>query len=209
MSSAIFTTAYFPPISYFVALLSYDKIYIEAYENYQKQSFRNRAYIAGPNGKQSLNIPVIKTTGNHTNIKSIELDTQSNWKQQHWNSIATAYNSSPFLMYYVDEIKAVFFNEHNTLWKLNWDLLMLMLELFQIDNKIAETSSFELKYDESIDYRFLIHPKKESLLESQYINNEYYQVFKDKNGFIKDLSCLDLLFNMGPESGAYLRSFRL
>ncbi len=209
MSAVILSTAYFPPISYFVAILSYDTVFIEAYENYQKQSYRNRAYIAGPNKKQSLNIPVIRLNGNHTTIKDIKLDNSSHWKQQHWHSIKTAYNSSPFLMYYEDEIKAVFYKDHEYLWELNWELILLLLELLQIDNKVSETSLFEINPDDITDYRFVIHPKKETIIKDQLINNTYYQVFEEKHGFIEDLSVLDLLFNLGPDAGGYLRSIKL
>jgi len=205
MSSAIFTTAYFPPISYFVALLPFENIFIEGFENYQKQSFRNRAYIAGPNGKQSLNVPVIKTNGNHTSIKDITLSEETNWKQQHWNSIETAYNSSAFMMYYEEEIKAVMFKDHKNLWDLNMELLELMLELFQIDTKIIQTKDFEKSPDDCLDYRSTIHPKETSIFAKELDKNTYFQVFEDKNGFIRDLSCLDLLFNLGPDAGGFIR----
>lgn len=205
MTSAIFTTAYFPPISYFMALLPFKSVYIEAFENYQKQSYRNRAYIAGPNGKQSLSVPVIKTNGNHTSIKDITLSKETNWKQQHWNSIETAYNSSAFMMYYEEEIKAVLFKDHETLWKLNMELLELMLELFQIDTKIIQTTDFEKSPEGCLDYRNIIHPKGESIFADKLSKNTYFQVFEDKNGFMPDLSCLDLLFNLGPDAGGFIR----
>lgn len=209
MQAAIITTAYFPPISYFVTLLPFDKIFIEAFENYQKQSYRNRAYIAGPNGKQMLNVPVIKTNGNHTSIKEIMLSQETNWKQQHWNSIETAYNSSAFMMYYEDEIKAVFFKEHKTLWELNLELLELMLELFQIDTKIVETTYFDKSPENCLDYRKIIHPKEPSIIANKLNKSNYYQVFGDKYGFLHDLSCLDLLFNEGPDAGGFLRKMNI
>jgi len=54
---------------------------------------------------------------------------------------------------------------------------------------------------EAIDFRNLIHPKKESIWPDP---KEYYQVFSDKNGFYPDLSIIDLLFNQGPQSKSYL-----
>lgn len=209
MSSAIFSTAYFPPISYFMALLHYDNIYIESFENYQKQSYRNRMYIVGPNGKQSLNVPIIKTKGNHTTIKDIALATETNWKQQHWNSIKTAYNSSAFMMYYEAELMAVFFKEHKTLWNLNMELLEVMLDFFQFDTTIIETTDFAKTQVDCIDYRDIIHPKKPSISTDKLNEYAYYQVFKDKHGFINDLSCLDLLFNLGPDAGGFIRRISL
>ena len=46
-----------------------------------------------------------------------------------------------------------------------------------------------------------IHPKH----PSQYVGKEYWQVFRDKFGFVPGLSIMDLLFNEGPESLCYLK----
>ncbi len=204
MSQILLTSAYFPPISYMSLIAQSDLVYIEAHENYQKQSYRNRCYIAGPNGKQMLNIPVIKTNGNHTLITEVQLSEQMNWKKHHWNSIQTAYNSSPFMLYYEDEIKAIFFAQHQSLWELNMQLLELMIELLQLNTEIKTTTSFEINVDEIKDFRQVINPKKEDGIT--YPN--YIRVYEDKNEFMPNLSILDLLFNMGPEAGTYIKSLK-
>ena len=50
------------------------------------------------------------------------------------------------------------------------------------------------------DYRGRIHPKK----PSGYVGRPYWQVFREKFGFVGGLSVMDLLFNEGPESLCYL-----
>jgi hypothetical protein len=206
MKPILVSTAYFPPISYFAAIAKAEIVVVEAFENYQKQSYRNRCYIAGPNGKQMLNIPVIKTTGNHTLITDIQFSDQENWKNQHWNSILTAYNSSPFLLYYEDEIKDVFFQSHQNLWELNHALLLLMMELVQLQTPIIKSTEYQQSTANGIDLRDSIHPKKE--LQSSEQQKEYMQVFADRLPFMTDLSILDLLFNLGPEANVYIQSLR-
>jgi hypothetical protein len=200
MNKALLTTAYFPPISYFSQVVKAETIIIEAHENFQKQSYRNRCYIAGPNGKQMLNIPVVRPGGNHTAIQKVKFFNDVNWKQQHWNSIITAYNSSPFLLYYEDEIKDVLFADYPTLWEMNLQLLKLMISILQIKTKIEITDSYIGNYGDRLDLRNSIHPK----LKTESTFKPYIQVFDDRNGFISNLSILDLLFNLGPETRAYL-----
>ena len=59
------------------------------------------------------------------------------------------------------------------------------------------------------DFRERIHPKKDYKEEDpDFIVQPYYQVFQERIGFLPNLSIVDLLFNMGPESLLILqRSF--
>jgi len=198
----LLSTSYFPPISYISQIAKVDDVLIEVHENFQKQSYRNRCYIAGPNNKQMLSITVVRKSGNHTPIDKISFSEQYDWKKNHWNSIITAYNSSPFLLYYQDEIKDCLFAEYNSLLEMNTALLKLILELMQIKTSIEYTKSFNIETTNIIDLRNTIHPKKPSIIKD--IQKPYFQVFEDRYGFLPDLSILDLLFNMGPEAKGYL-----
>jgi len=203
MDTILLSTTYFGPISYFAAIAQAKDVIIEANEHYQKKSYRSRCYIAGPHGKQMLNIPIDRPSGNTTFIKDVLLGKNQNWQNQHWNSIITAYNSSPFLLYYIDEIEAIYRKEYNSLWKLNNELLLLILELLQIDTPIKFTDNFIKTPMQESDLR-------QSISHKHIINNpKYIQVFSDKHNFIEDLSILDLLFNLGPEAGYYLSNIDL
>ena len=50
------------------------------------------------------------------------------------------------------------------------------------------------------DFRNTITPKVTWKEDKTFTPTTYYQVFKEKHGFIPNLSIADLLFNMGPES---------
>ena len=58
----VFLPTYFSPIFQFSNIIKFNKIIFENEDNFQKQSYRNRCYIYGPNGKQMLNIPIKKNT---------------------------------------------------------------------------------------------------------------------------------------------------
>jgi len=203
MNTTLLTTAFFPPISYFAAIVQADNVIIEAHEHYQKKSYRSRCYIAGPHAKQMLNIPIDRPNGNNTIITDAKLLYIENWQKQHWNSLITAYNSSPFLLYYQDEIEAVFFNKYDTLWELNKELLALLMELMQIETPISYTQEYIKLPTDIKDYRSIINPRNTPDYEP------YIQVFGDKHGFISDLSILDLLFNLGPDASHYLSKINL
>ena len=72
-------------------------------------------------------------------------------------------------------------------------LIGLKTEVALTDDYLAETSS--------LDLREAFSPKTESSLPLR----PYYQVFDQKFGYVPDMSVLDLLFNMGPESILYLK----
>ena len=104
MSETILSTAYLPPIEYFAMILQSGAWKIENHEHYIKQSYRNRCNIITANGLLNLSIPVNKTDGNHTFIHDIRISYLSNWQSNHWRAIESAYNKSPFFLYYRDDL---------------------------------------------------------------------------------------------------------
>ncbi|MFA8298544.1 MAG: WbqC family protein [Hyphomicrobiales bacterium] len=198
--SLLFPSVFLPSVDYMAIALWSKSIVIDIHENYSKQTYRNRARILSPNGVLDLNIPVIKTKGNHTNMKDMGISFQEDWDIRVWKTIETSYSSSPYFLYYKDELKGVILNRKEELVDYNTELFKLVCELIDIDIKFSFSSSF-IAYGEEVELRSVIHPKKTSPLT--YFD-EYYQVFSEKHGFKSNLSVLDLLMNKGPESYTYL-----
>ena len=194
-NTSLFSTAYLAPVEYYMLLAKSENIVLENAEHYQKQSYRNRCQIASANGKIDLCIPVVKS--NNELIRDVKISNYVNWQNQHWRSIESAYNSSPFFEYYADDLRPFFENKWLFLWDFNNGLQSKILELLEIEKEVQYTEKFELNVDNSImDVRNLIHPKKAPIIKL----SPYYQVFEQKYGFISNLSIIDLLFNMGNES---------
>ena len=129
------------------------------------------------------------------------------WQKVHFKSIESAYRSSPFYEFFMDEFMFVFEQREKYLYDLNEKILAVILELLQIDpSGLCETEAF-IKPSETgghiNDFRNVIHPKSKTS-DSEFTITKYHQVFEEKHGFIANLSVLDLLFNEGANSGGVL-----
>jgi hypothetical protein len=200
---AIFSTAYFPPLHYFAAMIAVPYLLIEKHETYQKQTYRNRCEIYSANGKLSLTVPVKKVFGNHTKIDEVQISNQYKWKKMHWRSIVAAYANSPFFLFFGDAIHNLIFYSQSNLFDYNFHLISGILKLLEIQKEIRFSNTFEKKYEGIVDYRNQITPKTK-ILTTDF--KPYYQSFGDRHGFLGGLSILDLLFHIGPESRTYLSS---
>ena len=167
------------------------------HEHFVKQSIRNRCEIYGANGKLRLTIPKERKGSSKTIIKEIKISYKEDWQKLHWNAIKSAYNSSPFFEYYQDELEPFFKKKESNLVDFNNKLQEVILELLQEDNCPDFTTSYHHKTEFS-DLR-----NNDFILEN---SSKYNQVFMEKHGFIPNLSILDLLFNLGPESSDYLHN---
>ena len=204
----LLSTAYFPPIEWFIALINADEAYLEQWEYYQKQSYRSRCNILSSNGSQTLSVPLKREGSHKLPIREIEIDYSLPWLIQHKRSITAAYNSSPFFEHYRDEIFEILDREERYLFDLNNKLIIKLLELIGCDVSIGFTDEYINRTNlssEVVDFRDDIHPKKEHPIFGIEIKEKpYYQVFNHKQGFVSNLSILDLLSNEGPNSISYL-----
>ena len=198
---AVFPLFYLPSIEYFSKILIHkDNLLIENAENFQKQSYRNRATIHSPNGALNLIVPVIKGSKNHTLVKDVRISYDFNWQRLHWMSLQTSYRSSAYFEYYEDDLIVFFEKTWDYLFEYNEEFFDLLNRFLKINVRYDYTTRFAITYPELEDYRQTIHPKYGS-------NNNfkpYFQVFEERNGFLPNLSIVDLIFNQGPQSIKYL-----
>lgn len=193
------TIAWFPPTEYFALLAKYSSVYIEACENYQKQSYRNRCRIYAADGPQALNFPVRHRDGTfNLPIREIEVDYSTPWVEKAERCIETAYRSSAYFEYYRDELFAILDAHPATLWELDMQIIRFFLDRIGLRTELVPTTEFAAEH---VD----IHPKRpNAILQENGLDRPYYQVFADRHGFVPNLSVMDLLFNEGPASIDYL-----
>lgn len=205
-ASILLELHYLPSIQYFSKLLAYDKTHIEQHENYLKGSYRNRCHLVGANGLQRLSIPLKSGKNKQTPIREVQISYAENWKNHHWASIRSAYGRAPYFEHFADELAPYFQKKHTFLYDFNWELLLLLVELLQLDVDIQPTASYEKQVSNEIfDFRNGIFPKKHRQKEdTQFKPIAYPQVFEERHGFLSNLSILDLLFCTGPQASLIL-----
>jgi hypothetical protein len=211
----LLSTAYFPPVSYLALLaremtLSPDRVLpsqvsLEACENYQKQSYRNRCYILAGDGVQMLQVPVVH--GDSWLITDVRVDYSTPWVVRTQRALDTAYETAAYYEYYRDGLFALLDARPETLWELNLSALRFLMEKTGVTSTLEPTSAFLSPDTQADDYRFSLHPKRpDTILAELGLDKPYYQVFQDRlGGFTPKLSCLDLLFNEGPDSIDWLK----
>ena len=198
---ALLSTAYLPPVDYFRAIRTYSGCFIERWENYQKQSYRNRCCIYSANGVLPLVIPIVRVGGRQS-ITEVKIDYTKDWQKQHWRAIHSAYKSTPFFDHYQDEIYPFYSSiKEELLFNLNSKLLSVILDILGLPSALNYTADY--KEECPNDFRNSIHPKRKSPLIAD-TNIEYHQLFAHKYGFAANLSIIDLLFNEGPDTLSYL-----
>ena len=210
--NALLSTTYFGPIQWYQKLYRADTVLIERCESFQKQTYRNRCLIASTQGVQALTVPVVSEGSSL--INNVRISDHGNWRHLHWNALKSAYGESPFFEYYEDDLRPFFQPDWEFLFDFNEAIRKKMCELLDIHPHVHYTESFTSPLDISrtshlvprtshLDYRHAIQPKHPAP-DADFTPRPYYQVYREKHGFLPNLSILDLLMNMGPESIFYL-----
>ena len=228
MSTALLQTTYFGPVQWYQKLHRYEHTLIEQYDSYQKQTFRNRCIIATANGLQALTVPVdthpvlgasaaspvlgaSAAESTKCLLKDVRISDHNQWRRIHWNALQSAYSESPFFEYYADDIRPFFEQKYDFLVDFNEAIRQKMCELIDIHPSVEYTQEFLPPQEvSSIPHHPIIHDFRDVISakhpqpDADFEVKRYWQVFQHKHGFLPNLSILDLLFCMGPESVFYL-----
>ena len=200
MEKTLLPTVYLGNVYYYQLLTKATETAIEIHEHFVKQTYRNRCCIYGANGPLNLIIPLVRWR-NNTDVKDIKIAYDAKWQQLHWRSIESAYRSSPFFEYYEDDLLP--FYEHKKfdyLIDFNESIQQVIIALLQQSISTRRTQTYVGDSDDYLNYLQKFTPKKKKVHNFP----TYFQVFQNKMGFIENLSVIDVLFNLGPETVGYL-----
>lgn len=202
----LLSSAYLAPVEYYTKLYAYDKVYVERFDHYMKQTYRNRCVIASASGPLALTIPTEKSDELKCLMKDMRISDHGNWRRVHWNAFVASYRHSPFFDYYADEFHVFFERKYGFLYDFNMDLCRWVCRQIDLQPCMLPTGYYVASPEAADDFRERIHPKKPcQSYDPQFEAKPYYQVFDAQTGFLPNLSIVDLLFNMGPESLLVLR----
>lgn len=201
----IIETQYFSPIILFKNSFEISNIEIDVYDRYQKMSFRNRLMIVGADGPIILSIPLLHGRNQRRPAREVKIDNARDWQGQHWKTIVSCYNRSPWFEYYRDGLEQLYLEKAEWLvdWNLNcWDWVTRQLSL-RVGSKF--TTAYQPTYDPVLylDWRNRLIPK--SINKDFPDAIRYRQVFEERTGFIPHCSILDLLFCEGKNAPVLLK----
>ena len=191
----VLSSVYAGNLTYYSVLAKSSKVYIDGFENFKKQSYRNRCVISGPNGPLKLIIPIIRISKNI--VKDVKIDNHQNWRKIHWKSLESSYRSSPYFEFYEDEFKPIYLERKKKyLLDFNQQINFVLLRCLNMDTEILFSDSYIEKGVKINDFRNIIHPSSKP--KGRVKKMKYSQVFQESQDFIYNLSVFDLLFNQGP-----------
>lgn len=188
---SIFSTAFAAPVGYYKAFVQSETAVMEMHEHFIKQTIRNRCAIATSNGPLILTIP-LSHRKNNMPVQEVQICYKSDWQRQHLKSLATAYHSSPFFEFYIDELKHIYAQQPSSLIEWNNTMHQQILKWLKVAKSFEKSSIYIKVYENANDFR-------NGNWEQEMIK-PYHQVFENKHGFMAQLSVMDLLFNCGNQS---------
>lgn len=171
-----------------------------------RQSYRNRYNIMVANGILPLTVPVVKPLKNMTHTKDALVSYDTPWQTNHWRSIVSAYGRTPFFEFYADDYEPHFNKQYKYLWDYNLSLMSVVADQLGISSDIVFTNNYDGVLLDGCDLRDMIHPKRDWQEDTSFFPQSYHQVFDDKRGFCPNLSIIDMIFNVGPDSAQLLRN---
>jgi len=148
---------YFPNIAHFTAMVNANEVIFEVDDNFVKQTYRNRAYIYGANGKLTLNIPVIHSQKNRQKYRDVKIFNEEKWQSLHWKSLLSAYKTSPFFEFYEDELYPLFYNKTEFILDFNFKCFEVICDCLQLELKISKTKVYQSTIENVKDYRYLVN----------------------------------------------------
>lgn len=211
VKNVLLSSAYLAPVQYYTKLISYETVWIELWEHFLKQSYRNRCTILTANGAQNLSIPVTEGSNSKRFVKEVRISYDHPWQKLHWRAILSAYNNAPFFEYYADSL-APFFHHQKWHFLIDFNKEVQSVILKELNENVAvETTQSYVTSDAVLpdchDFRSSIDPKVSRQKEDHNFQPSIYmQVFQEKFGFTPNLSIIDLLFNEGPMAVGVLKN---
>ena len=212
---------YLPWLRYIHKIAASDVFVVLDNIQFNKNGHQNRNKIKGPQGVQLLSVPVIHQFAQ--NLDEVKIESRQKWQKKHWGSIQNAYRYAPYFQDYADFLEEVYTKPWGNLNDLNYELLGFFLKVLGVQTKVIKSQDLEMEGEASDrllsicqslgakSYYTGAYAAQEyleadkfaaaniAIEHQQFTCPEYSQQFSSQ-GFVGDLSILDLLMNCGEES---------
>ena len=157
----------------------------------------HRYRIDGPNGVQTLTVPLVGSTNNMmTPLRDVLISEHGDWRRLHWGALFSAYGRSPYFDYVADDLSRVIHGTQRYLHEFNSQMHALIVDFMDLPLTTRYGVGGDLPAGVA-DMRGHIAMKRADKLPLRDV--PYYQMWGGNQGFQPDLSILDLMMNMGRE----------
>lgn len=194
---------YFGSVEHYAVIARSGRVVINLGEHYERQSYRTRTSIVGPNGRQALQVHIVRRSGEKMPMGTVDLSYTEPWHRQHLQAIRTAYGMAPWFIHYIDEVEALLVKKYDRLADLDLASMHMVLRWLRLEPAITVAESYvepaTATAEGLLDLRTALHPKR-PLPPTVPAVAPYAQVFADRHGFQGRVSVLDLVMNLGPEA---------
>jgi len=193
----------FPNIYWWLVVVGAGKVCFDKAEHFQKMSYRNRYYITGGNGLIQLSIPLQQGREQRSSMGSVGISYSENWQVQHWRTLVSVYNRSPYFQHYEPSLQMLFEKEYTLLGDFCMEGIQWLAKQLRLNIEVTTTDTYAKNYPEGVADLRGMKPRAE---KSAMDGLPYYQLFNERNGFLPNLSMLDLLFAEGPHALQWLKN---
>lgn len=226
---AVVQSNYIPWRGYFDLINSVDEFVLYDDAQYTRRDWRNRNIIKTPNGPKWLTIPV-SVKGRYTQLIRDTVISDPGWSRKHWKALIHAYSPARYFGLYREVFEDLYLNPTDAhLSRINYRFLEAICRLLEIKTKLSWSMDYQLSGDKTSRLvnlcqqagatRYLSGPAAKAYLDEDLFRQaniaitymdysgyrEYEQLYPP---FEPRVSIVDLIFNQGPESRSYLKSFR-
>lgn len=222
---AILQSNYIPWKGYFDMIAAVDEFILFDVVQYTRRDWRNRNKIKTPNGTQWLTIPVQVKGKYLQKIEETEVD-NTDWAVKHWNILQQNYKKAPYYNEIQEWLEPLYRNKYTNLSTLNRVFIENICTYLGIKTLITNASDYIISEGANERLLHLCQQARatdyisgpaardyldEALFETSQIKvhwfdysgyPEYPQLW---GTFAHEVSILDLLFNCGTQSPAYMK----
>ena len=218
MIVAIHQPQYMPWAGYMNKIASSDTFVFLDTVQFKKNEWQNRNRIKTATGWQWLSVPV--SYHYPERILDIRVNNLVRWGEKHWRTLVTNYSRAPYFQTYAGFFQDTFSRKWEFLSDLNIHIIQYLMEVWGLKTRTIKASQLGIEHEDPTGRLLAICRRLDAKTYlagrdgPKYMNLDqfdlqkvriWYQEFSTKaytqmfEGFIPDLSSIDLLFNLGPE----------